>query len=537
MDWIKDICIEECNVADGDECSVDFHFHTGESETRHYEAIENLEIGTEGVSLKHKIIRSVTLPPKDQLQETQKIKFEDCIFPGDCDWNLHDFNSDLFFKSCIFAGDFILFGDFRGVVSFEASTFLGAKASFQECTFQHFVYNRVTLDHCVADFQETTFYSSYIFFGNMSINSSRLLFQNSYFPKNAELFDMLGTVADAESKILFQMVDFSFTEVRMFHSDIAWLEFLDCTFECNRFEFDFSCNTLIMQDCKNFRVLTLYKLLHLENWNIYNFVNTGRVQINSDPAYYMAAIESAKPVIWKRGSEYGIPESSHHKNELFALIGFFDLSQSECVRAVRNEISVIEKLEHQEKWKNHTYDGMKIFMSYSWSDDELANDIDKRFAEHGITLIRDRRDLNYRSSIKEFMKQIREGDYALILISDNYLKSVNCMYEVTELIKDDNYRERILPILKRDAKIFRAIDRTGYIRYWQDEYMKLKAESSDIEESNKIDNIKEMIRLERIERELPDFMSNLSDMNLIICDDHITDEDFDKMQVILFDKI
>lgn len=181
------------------------------------------------------------------------------------------------------------------------------------------------------------------------------------------------------------------------------------------------------------------------------------------------------------------------------------------------------------------YTGMKIFISYSWSDDELANDIDNKFAKIGINLVRDRRDLKYKSSIKEFMKQIRQGDFALIIISDNYLKSSNCMYEVTEFIKDENYKERILPILKNDAKIFKAIERNQYIRYWQNEYMKLKEELSDIDEANKIDYIRELIRYEKIQRELPDFMSNISDMNLITCDTHITEEDFDKIQVLLFE--
>ena len=192
-------------------------------------------------------------------------------------------------------------------------------------------------------------------------------------------------------------------------------------------------------------------------------------------------------------------------------------------------------MEREKRRLQEPYTGMKIFISYSWSDDELANDIDNKFAKIGINLVRDRRDLKYKSSIKEFMKQICQGDFALIIISDNYLKSSNCMYEVTEFIKDENYKERILPILKNDAKIFKAIERNQYIRYWQNEYMKLKEESSDIDEANKIDYIRELIRYEKIQRELPDFMSNISDMNLITCDTHITEEDFDKIQVLLFE--
>lgn len=64
--------------------------------------------------------------------------------------------------------------------------------------------------------------------------------------------------------------------------------------------------------------------------------------------------------------------------------------------------------------------------------------------------MRDIRDLRYKSSIKEFMKQIRKGDYSFIIISEDYLKSLNCMYEMGEFIKDESYKDRILPIVKKE---------------------------------------------------------------------------------------
>lgn len=321
----------------------------------------------------------------------------------------------------------------------------------------------------------------------------------------------------------------------MFEAKMNWLEFRDCTFECNRFDFNFKCNTLIMQDCKNFRILTLTGLEELENLNILNFVNTGRVIINDPPVSFMNAIKSQRKIYWIRGSLYEIPEYEQIRNELYALLSFFDASQHNYLKEIQTEINMLEKIEREKKRLQEPSTGMRIFLSYSWSDDELANDIDNKFAEKGITLERDRRDLKYKSSIKEFMKRIRQDDFVLIIISDNYLKSANCMYEVTEFIKDENYKERILPILRNDAKIFNAMERTQYIRYWQNEYIKLREEASDIEEANKIDNLRERIRYERIQRELPEFMCSISDMNLIICDAHITDEDFEKIQVLLFE--
>jgi hypothetical protein len=79
---------------------------------------------------------------------------------------------------------------------------------------------------------------------------------------------------------------------------------------------------------------------------------------------------------------------------------------------------------------------MEIFLSYSWYNSNIADCLDILFKTKNITLKRDVRDVEYKQSIKEFMKKIRTSDYCLVVISENYLKSINCMYEVTEFIKD-----------------------------------------------------------------------------------------------------
>lgn len=47
------------------------------------------------------------------------------------------------------------------------------------------------------------------------------------------------------------------------------------------------------------------------------------------------------------------------------------------------------------------------------------------------------------SNIVEFMKEIKQVDFVITLISDSYLKSKNCMFEVFQLISNDNYKDRI----------------------------------------------------------------------------------------------
>lgn len=51
------------------------------------------------------------------------------------------------------------------------------------------------------------------------------------------------------------------------------------------------------------------------------------------------------------------------------------------------------------------------------------------------------------------MQTIKEQDYVLSLISDAYLKSKNCMYEICELMRDRNYMDRLLFIVLSDDDI------------------------------------------------------------------------------------
>ncbi len=52
-----------------------------------------------------------------------------------------------------------------------------------------------------------------------------------------------------------------------------------------------------------------------------------------------------------------------------------------------------------------------------------------------------------------------------MLISDDYLKTSNCMFEVLEFIKDENYRNRIIPIIFGSTNIFSPEGRIYYLNY------------------------------------------------------------------------
>ena len=60
-----------------------------------------------------------------------------------------------------------------------------------------------------------------------------------------------------------------------------------------------------------------------------------------------------------------------------------------------------------------------VFISYAWGEEreDVVNQIDTALQARGIRLIRDKRDLRYKGSIREFMEQIGRGNCIVVVIS------------------------------------------------------------------------------------------------------------------------
>jgi tetratricopeptide (TPR) repeat protein len=120
------------------------------------------------------------------------------------------------------------------------------------------------------------------------------------------------------------------------------------------------------------------------------------------------------------------------------------------------------------KKKEHS---MEIFISYSWNDSEIADTIENDLNSVGIKLIRDKNDTKFKDSFKDFMKKAGDSDYALMLISDSFLKSINCMNEVLEVLKNKDYEDKILPIILNRNNILKSKSIADYINYWENEHL------------------------------------------------------------------
>jgi hypothetical protein len=185
----------------------------------------------------------------------------------------------------------------------------------------------------------------------------------------------------------------------------------------------------------------------------------------------------------------------------------------------------VEALRTYFNYNNMKKNNPDIFISYSHIDSEIVDRIDLSFKKFGITLIRDERDVKYRKSFTEFMQNVRKTDYVLMIISDSFLKSRFCMFEVLEAMKDMKYESRILPIIIDNAKIYNEIDKIKYIKYWKNEMENIEVELHDLDSIEKGSSIQTLKKHKEILTNIGDFINFIADLK------HIRVSDIDEFSV------
>ncbi|MEQ9001383.1 MAG: COR domain-containing protein [Coleofasciculus sp. B1-GNL1-01] len=165
----------------------------------------------------------------------------------------------------------------------------------------------------------------------------------------------------------------------------------------------------------------------------------------------------------------------------------------------------------------------EIFISYAWrgESEEFVNRLDEVFQSQGITIVRDKRDLGYKGLIKEFMERIGRGKCVIIVISDRYLKSPNCMYELVQIANNGEFYNRIFPIVLSDATIYDPVDRADYIIHWQEEINKLETKIKLIASSANLPSLQRSINeYTEIRATIDGLTDTLQNMNTLTPDIH-----------------
>lgn len=128
------------------------------------------------------------------------------------------------------------------------------------------------------------------------------------------------------------------------------------------------------------------------------------------------------------------------------------------------------------------YSDLDIYLSYSWKQTSEANLLEQElFEKWGIILRRDRKETIYKDSFSNFMGELAKSSHIILLLSNEYFESENCMHEFVSILNNDSFSDRILPIQIDNAKlkIYSSEERLKQVWDWKNKLEKV-SELKDI---------------------------------------------------------
>jgi hypothetical protein len=164
-----------------------------------------------------------------------------------------------------------------------------------------------------------------------------------------------------------------------------------------------------------------------------------------------------------------------------------------------------------------------VFVSYAWGGDSerTVDELEKAFAERGIRIVRDKKELGYKGSIQDFEQRIGQGQCVILVISDKYLRSEHCLYELVEIEEHKDFRKRIFPVVLSDAHIYKALDRLSYIKHWDEQIAQLNHAIKQVSVMTNLAGISaDLDKYARIRANLDHLTDLLSDMNTLTPEIH-----------------
>ena len=172
----------------------------------------------------------------------------------------------------------------------------------------------------------------------------------------------------------------------------------------------------------------------------------------------------------------------------------------------------------------------EVFISYKWGGDSeaIVDKIQRTMEDRGVLVTRDKSEVRYRDSIQQFMRRIGAGKCIIVILSQAYLQSKNCMFELTEIASRPEFASRVYPIVMHDAAIFDPISRLGYIKYWEDQQAALDQAMRGVGQQY-LQGIREELDLyATIRSTIARIIDVLADMNTLTPETH-QDTDFEQL--------
>ena len=162
---------------------------------------------------------------------------------------------------------------------------------------------------------------------------------------------------------------------------------------------------------------------------------------------------------------------------------------------------------------------------FSYARGEQENIVDGLYTalladDPSYQLLRDTMDIEYGGLISEFMQAMGKGELIVVFLSDAYIRSPYCMYELYEIARNckfekDLFSQKVLPVPLEQLKLDDPIFLEEYFSYWEDEkktwqdFVQKRMERGNPSRAQS----DRLFRVQEVERHLGDLADWLQDMN------------------------
>jgi len=188
--------------------------------------------------------------------------------------------------------------------------------------------------------------------------------------------------------------------------------------------------------------------------------------------------------------------------------------------------------------------GRAVYISYAWDDvgdtrpsrEEIVNRMERSLLKNGYDVRREKTKLGYTGLISAYMAEVGRGGCVIAVLSDKYLRSLFCMYELLEVYRNQDFHKRVCPVVLPDADVEELAHRISYYsEYWMSEFQQYQEQIKQYQEQIKSPEPAILSRqdLERIDRyrdisqEVGKVLSFIANMNhLTLTPEMLEENDF-----------
>jgi hypothetical protein len=145
-------------------------------------------------------------------------------------------------------------------------------------------------------------------------------------------------------------------------------------------------------------------------------------------------------------------------------------------------------------------DGDRVFISYAWEDESeiIVREFEQAAEKAEINVVRDKiNGVGYKGNIEEFELQLSKADFILLVLSDKYLKSDHCMFELLKIKSNKDMDKAVYPIVMNLPLLRDQKGQLLYYSFWETKWNEQNQLMKNMDDLSAMDDAFNTLKLYR----------------------------------------